>query len=107
MNYTEFKGMDKQAINLASLVGAGVEAFGQLGSFGATVLIAALAGTGGALGWGAAKMNAKDAQDIKTIQKEYENERLKSDLGYLAAKTTSEYDAWKNKQAPKPARVIA
>jgi hypothetical protein len=107
MNYNEFKGMQKQALNLANLVGAGVEAFGQLGSFGATVLIAALAGTGGAAGWGLAKMHAKDSQDINTIQKEYENERLKSDIGYLATKLTSEYDAWKNKQAPKPARVIA
>lgn len=107
MNYTNWKGMEKKAVGIGPALSAGVEAFANMGSFAATLLIASLAGTGGAFGWGLSKLNAKDAQDIKTVQKEYENERLKSDLGYLAAKTTSEYDAWKNKQAPKPARVIA
>jgi len=104
MNYTEFKGMQKQAlISPADAAGAA----GDLSSNAAVLLIASLAGIGGASGWAAAKLNAHDKQDIDTIQKEYENERLKADLGYLASKTQSEYDNMKNKQAPKPARVMA
>ena len=52
------------------------------------------------------KRNNKDKQDIDTIKKEYENERLKSDLGYLSAKTNQEYNAAVNKQAPKAARIF-
>lgn len=104
MTYNEFKGMHKQAlISPADAAGAA----GDLSSNAAVLLIASLAGIGGATGWAAAKLNAHDKQDIDTIQKEYENERLKADLGYLASKTQAEYDAAKAKQPPKAARVIA
>lgn len=106
MTYTEFKGMQKQA-NFFTWLSNGIEGLSEVGGSVAITLLAAGAGIGGAGGWMAAKLNAKDKQDIDTIQKEYENERLKADLGYLSAKTGQELQAAKNKQAPKPARVIA
>lgn len=106
MNYTEFKEMNKKA-NLAEWLIKGVGGLSEIGTSVAVGLLAAGAGIGGAGGWLAAKMNAKDKQDIATIQKEYENERLKADLGYLSAKTNQELQQAKTKQAPKPARVMA
>lgn len=106
MNYIEWKQMQKKA-NFFSWFAKGIGGMADIGANTAVMLLAAGAGVGGAAGWLAAKMNAHDKQDIDTIQKEYENERLKADLGYLSAKTKSEYDALQNKQAPKPARVIA
>ncbi len=110
MTYTEWKGMTKVAIGPLAV---GKQLLGAVGAstdtarFIAVGTLAAAAGIGGVGGWLAAKLNAHDKQDIDTIQKEYENERLKADLGYLSAKTRSEYEALQNKQAPKPARVIA
>ena len=106
MNYTEWKGMQKRA-GFWSWITAGIGGMADVGINTAALLLAAGASVGGGAGWIAAKMNARDKQDIDTIQKEYENERLKADLGYLSAKTKSEYDAMQNKQAPKSARVIA
>ena len=105
MKYTEWKDMKKTAATPSVADYAG--ATGDILSNGAVLLIASLAGIGGASGWAGAKLNAHDKQDIDTIQKEYENERLKADLGYLSSKTKYEYDQQKNKQAPKPARVFA
>jgi urocanate hydratase len=104
MTYKEYKQMDKKAFDILGTAG---NLLGEAGSTGAIILVAGLASIGGAAGWGAAKMNAHDRQDIDTIQKEYENERLKSDIGYLSAKTLEEYKNLKNKQAPKAARVFA
>jgi len=106
MNYNEWKQMQKKA-NFFTWFGKGISGMADIGTNAAVMLLAAGAGVGGAAGWLAAKLNAHDKQDIDTIQKEYENERLKADLGYLSAKTKSEYESFKNKQAPKPARVIA
>lgn len=73
----------------------------------AAVYLLAMTGlTGIGVGYAAAKATAHGNKDIDTIKKEYENERLKADLGYLSAKTNSEYEAFKNKQQPKPARVM-
>lgn len=76
-------------------------------SSGAVWLLAAAAGAGVGIGYAGAKMTAHGKQDEDTAKKEYENERLKADLGYLSAKTKSEYQQFKDKQAVKPARVIA
>lgn len=103
MTYNEWKQMDKKA----NWVSAAFGGLNEIGINALTLLIAATASVGGTGGWLWAKMNAHDKQDIDTIQKEYENERLKADLGYLSAKTKSESEAIQNKQAPKPARVIA
>lgn len=61
-------------------------------------------------GYGAAKLTAKGKQDTDTAKKEYENERLKSDLGYLSSKVDSEYKEFKRRNADtnvrKPARLL-
>ena len=78
-----------------------------LAAYSGVYLMALLAGIGGLGGWGLAKMTAHGKQDEDTAKKQYENERLKADLGYLSAQTGSEYEAFKNKYQPKPARVLA
>lgn len=106
MTYTEWKGMDKKAAGpLALLPGAAAGIWGTKNL--AVYLLAAAGLLGGTAGFLGAKLNAKDKQDIETIQKEYENERLKSDLGYLSAKAKSEYEALQAKKPPKAARVFA
>ena len=107
MKYNEWKGMNKTAAGAGISPAGAAGAAGDVLSNGAVLLIASLAGIGGVTGWAGAKLNAHDKQDVDTIQKEYENERLKADLGYLSSKTKYEYDQYKNKQAPKPARVFA
>lgn len=101
MKYTDWKQMNKQAAFLP----AAAMALGDSKNI-AIYLLAAAAGVGGMAGYLGAKLNAKDKQDVDTIQKEYENERLKSDLGYLSAKAKSEYDALQAKQPPKAARIF-
>ena len=105
MKYREWKQMQKNAgaftTAAASLLGLGDVLKGS-----AVWLLAAAAGVGGTAGWVGAKLNAHDKQDIDTVQKEYENERLKADLGYVSAKARSEYEQLKNKQAPKAMRMF-
>jgi hypothetical protein len=105
MTYKEWKGMDKKA-GFFGLIPGAVTALGDTKNL-AIYLLAAAAGVGGAAGFLGAKLNAHDKQDIDTIQKEYENERLKSDLGYLSAQAKAEAEAMKNKTAPKAARIFA
>lgn len=105
MTYNQWKGLDKKATPLSILPGAAAGIWGTKNL--AVYLLAAAGLLGGTAGYLGAKLNAKDKQDIDTIQKEYENERLKSDLGYLSAKTKEEYDAQQNKVAPKAARIFA
>lgn len=105
MKYNEWKQMHKQA-GLGSLVDATGALF-NVATAPAVLLIAGTAAAGTGMGYAWAKINAHGKQDIETIQKEYENERLKADLGYLAAKSKSEYKQLQNKTAPKAARVIA
>lgn len=106
MTYTEFKGMDKKAAGVWPWLVSGAQGLKDIGVNTAVLLLAAGASVGGTAGYLGAKLNAKDKQDIDTIKKEYENERLKSDLGYLSAKTNQEYNAAVNKQAPKAARIF-
>ena len=107
MNYKEWKGLDKKASPITSLI-SGFGALGSgVGQNAAVLLLAAAAGVGGLGGYLTAKLNAHDTQDIDTIQKEYENERLKSDLGYLTAKTKYEYEQQKNRKQPKAMRMFA
>jgi hypothetical protein len=102
--------LNKKADTATALTQAGtglVNTFADLVTTGGVYLLAAAAATGIGLGWAGAKMTAHGKQDEATAKKEYENERLKADLGYLSAKTKSEYQQFKDKQAVKPARVIA
>ena len=106
MTYTEWKGLDKKAAGPLSLLPGAFAALGGTKNL-AIYLLAAAGLVGGTAGYLGAKLNAKDKQDIDTIQKEYENERLKSDLGYLSAKTREEYDKMQNQTNPKAARIFA
>ena len=105
MRYNDWKGLEKKA-GLFGLVPGAVTALGDTKNL-AIYLLAAAAGVGGAAGYLGAKLNSRDKQDIDTIQKEYENERLKSDLGYLSSKAKSEADTLKNQTKPKAARIFA
>lgn len=110
MTYNEFK---KQA-GVADIFDAGVktvgEGFSLLGNIGtaaAVYLLAAAAATGVGAGYTAATMTAHGKQDVDTVKKEYQNDRLKADLGYLSGKVKSEYQQFKDQQAPKPARILS
>ena len=111
MKYNEWKGLNKEATSVLGNAGKYLMAgFGGLSDVGAQsliLLLAAAGSVGGTAGYIGAKLNAKDKQDIDTIQKEYENERLKSDLGYLTAKTNDEYNKLQNQTKPKAARIFA
>jgi len=109
MNYNEWKQMQKTAgwSALGKIVATGLSGMSDVTGWLATSLLAAAAGIGGAAGFAGAKLNAHDKQDIDTIQKEYENERLKADLGYLQAKLNNEYAQSENASKPKAARIFA
>lgn len=96
------------AVNTATQTGIGaMNIASEIISSGAVYLLAAAAATGIGAGYLGAKITSHGKQDEDTAKKEYENERLKADLGYLSTKTKSEYQQFKEKQAVKPARVIA
>ena len=110
MTYHEFKkqaGFADIVDAGAKTVGEGVSLLGNLGTAAAVYLLAAAAATGVGAGYTAATMTAHGKQDIDTVKKEYQNDRLKADLGYLSGKVKSEYQQFKDRQAPKPARVLA
>lgn len=106
MTYRQFKtaGAAEALTHLSTALAQGAT---QLTTTGAVYLLALTGATGVGLGYAAAKATAHGKKDIDTVKKEYENERLKADLGYLSAKANSEYTAFKNRQAPTAARVIA
>ena len=93
--------MEKRAAGWLPLFGDVANAAGSIASAASAYIIAAaiLGGTGA--GYVAAKTTAKGKQDIETAQKSYENERLKGDIGYLAARAQQEYDAQKRKNGSK------
>lgn len=108
MTYKEWRGMNKQAgIPFMNVLTTASDAVGDTARDSVMLLLAAGGAIGGGAGYLAAKMNAHDKQDIDTIQKEYENERLKADLGYLSSKAKTEADALKNQTKPKAARIFA
>lgn len=57
----------------------------------------------GALG---AHITAHGKQDEDTVKKEYENERLKADIGYVSSRLEDEYNRSKTAVKPKAARVL-
>ena len=110
MTYKEWKSLNKTAsMDKKALPAflAAIPAVFDVGGWFAAALLAAAGGVGGSAGWMAAKLNAHDKQDIGTIQKEYENERLKSDLGYLTAQANKELEAKKDKTKQKAVRMFA
>jgi hypothetical protein len=113
VRYSDYKGQHQALLKRAffgELIDATTElpqAVSEVLQNGTVLLLAGSGLLGGGIGYAAAKMTSHGKQDLDTVKKEYENERLKADLGYLTAKTRSEYERLNNKVAPKPARVIA
>lgn len=105
MTYKQYKTAGDGSI-IAGIVPETMQAITAIGTTGAVYLLAAAAMGGIGLGYAAANITAHGKQDIDTAKKEYENERLKADLGYMKGKLNSEYQAFKNQQTPKPARVL-
>ena len=98
-------GIKKKAF-VTQAVGDAANAAVGIGTTGSVYLLALAATAGLGVGYVGAKMSAHGKQDIDTVKKEYENERLKADLGYLKGKTESEYEAFKRAKDPKAARVF-
>ena len=84
-----------------SLVGGA----GNLLSTGSAYLLGAALLAGAGTGWGISKLTSKGKRDIDTVQKGYDNERLKADIGYLAAKLKQE-KAEDSIEPPKAARIF-
>ena len=61
---------------------------------------------GGVIGAFGAQLTAHGKQDEDTVKKEYENERLKADVGYLASRLEDEFNRSKTATKPKAARVL-
>lgn len=72
----------------------------------ALYLIGAAALAGGVIGAFGAQLTAHGKQDEDTVKKEYENERLKADVGYVASRLEDEYNRSKTAVKPKAARVL-
>ena len=72
----------------------------------ALYLLGAAAVGGGAIGAFGANITAHGKQDEDTVKKEYENERLKADVGYVASRLEDEYNRSKTATKPKAARVL-
>lgn len=72
----------------------------------ALYLIGAAAIGGGVIGAFGAQLTAHGKQDEDTVKKEYENERLKADVGYVASRLEDEYNRSKTATKPKAARVL-
>ena len=73
---------------------------------GALYLLGAAAVAGGAIGAFGAYVTSHGKQDEDTVKKEYENERLKADVGYVSSRLEDEFNRSKNTVKPKAARVL-
>lgn len=72
----------------------------------ATMLLATAAAVGTGLGWVGAQATAHGPQDADALRMGYENERLRSDIGYLKARVEQEHESSKNRSAQQGARVL-
>jgi len=73
---------------------------------GALYLLGAAAASGIGIGAFGAHITSHGKQDEDTVKKEYENERLKADVGYVASRLEDEYNRSKTATKPKAARVL-
>lgn len=112
MNYDQYKQITKTAGVGTALKGV-VDATSNIApaitdtaSTGAAYLLAIAATVGLGAGYTAAKVTAKGKLDEDTVKKEYENARLNADITHLKGAINSEYDAYKRKKAPTPARIM-
>lgn len=102
------RAMDKQAVvtNLIKSIGGPAAAAGAGAHNAALYLIGAAAIAGGVIGAFGAQLTAHGKQDEDTVKKEYENERLKADVGYLSSRLEDEFNRSKMNNKPKAARVL-
>ena len=101
--------MIKQANPLTNLLrfsGMNVGAAAAGAHNAALYLIGAAALAGGVIGAFGAQLTAHGKQDEDTVKKEYENERLKADVGYVASRLEDEFNRSKTAVKPKAARVL-
>lgn len=107
-SYAQQRQMHKEALlrELTDSLLTGIKTVGDMGAMGATYLIAATLLTGTGAGWLGAKTFSHGDSDIETVKKSYENERLKSDIGYVRGKLQQELDYNKRQEAPKAARIF-
>ena len=110
--YNVQKAMCKQAALPLWLVNVG-KSIGGLFATGSEAahniplyLLGAAAVAGGGIGAFGASITAHGKQDEDTVKKEYENERLKADVGYVASRLEDEYNRSKTAIKPKAARVL-
>ena len=61
---------------------------------------------GGAGGFLAAKATAHNTRDFDLAKKEYQNEQVKADLGYLNSKLNDEFEEGAAKSKPKSVRML-
>lgn len=72
----------------------------------ALLLLGAAASAGIGIGAFGAHITSHGKQDEDTVKKEYENERLKADVGYVASRLEDEWNRSKLAVKPKAARVL-
>lgn len=87
---------------LSGMTAAGSDAI----TNGALYLLGAAAAAGVGIGAFGAHITSHGKQDEDTVKKEYENERLKADVGYVASRLEDEYNRSKTATKPKAARVL-
>lgn len=110
--YTVQTAMQKQAVGsllpfsltkaFGSLFATGAEGAHNLGLY----LLGAAAAGGIGIGAFSAYITAHGKRDEDTVKKEYENERLKADIGYVSSRLEDEYNRAKTATKPKAARVL-
>lgn len=83
-----------------------VQTAADLVAMGGSYIIAAAVMGGMGIGYAGAKTTAHSKQDEATVQKGYENERLKSDIGYLSSKLNQEWSDSKKRRQPQSAGSI-
>lgn len=69
-------------------------------------VLGAAAAAGAGVGAFGSYITSHGKQDEDTVKKEYENERLKADVGYVASRLEDEWNRSKTATKPKAARVL-
>lgn len=80
-----------------------------VGVLGSVYLLASAAGLGSSAGWATAQLKAHGDRELDTARKSYENQRLRSDIGYLKGRIQQEFNATQKQQqqpGPRSARVL-
>ena len=90
------------ARTVGSVAATGTDAFTNT----ALLLLGAAASAGIGIGAFGAHITSHGKQDEDTVKKEYENERLKADVGYVASRLEDEWNRSKLAVKPKAARVL-